>query len=75
MSYVNTDNIKLVLTNYGKEQGFKHGLSNVIKYFTVSDDGLIYSMEVGPENLKDINGSHQTSTNIPSGSQNTILKQ
>jgi len=76
MAYVETDinNVKFVLTKYGKEQGLKHGLLNVIKYFTVSDDGLIYTMDVNPSNLKDINGSHTTSSNLPNGNKNVIKK-
>lgn len=72
MAYVETDNVKFVLTKYGKEQGFKHGLLNVIKYFTVSDDGVIYTINKQPNSLNDINGCHTTSTSIASCSKNTI---
>jgi hypothetical protein len=74
MAYVETDNIKFVLTKYGKEQGLKHGLLNVIKYFTVSDEGVIYTMNVSPDKFPDINGSHQTSTSIPSSNKSIIKK-
>jgi hypothetical protein len=77
MAYIteeNTDNIKLVLTNYGKEQAFKTGLLNVIKYFTISDDGLIYTMDVKPTEFIDMNGLHKTSSNISSGNKNNIQK-
>tara|TARA_R110002012_G_C11433814_1_gene589735 strand:+ start:360 stop:584 length:225 start_codon:yes stop_codon:yes gene_type:complete len=74
MGYVETDNIKFVLTNYGKEQTLKYGLSNVIKYFSVSDDGVIYTMYEEPNKLLDVNGSHQTSTNITSCNKNLIQK-
>ena len=72
MASVETDSIKFVLTNYGKEQGLKHGLLNVIKYFTVNDDKVIYTINVNPNTLQDINGSHQTSTNKVSCTKNTI---
>ena len=72
MGKVETDNVKFVLTSYGKEQGFKHGLLNVMKYFTVSDDGVMYTINVQPDSLNDINGCHTTSTNIASCSKNTI---
>ena len=74
MAYVETDKLKFVLTRYGKEQGLKHGLLNVIKYFTISDDGVIYTMNVQPDKLTDINGSHQTSTNITISDKNVIQK-
>jgi hypothetical protein len=73
MSYVR-DDIKFVLTNYGKEQGLKHGFLNIFKYFTVSDDGVIYTMEVEPTDLNDINGLHTTSSKIPNGNKNIIQK-
>ena len=74
MAYVETDNIKFVLTKYGKEQGLKHGLLNVIKYFTVSDEGVIYTMDNEPNKFPDVNGSHQTSSNIASSNKNLIQK-
>jgi hypothetical protein len=74
MAYVETNNIKFVLTKYGKEQSFERGLFNVLKYFTISDDGVIYTLNVEPENLPDINGSHQTSTNTPTSNKNIIDK-
>ncbi len=72
MAYVETDNIKTVLTKYGKEEGLKHGFLNVIKYFTLSDDGVVYTLNEQPTNLKDINGSHTTSTNLSSCNKNRI---
>jgi hypothetical protein len=68
MSYVNTNSneIQFTLTKVGKELGLKHGLLNVIKYFTVSDAGVIYTMDVEPTKLQDINGNHTTSTNVHS---------
>jgi hypothetical protein len=72
MAYVETDNIKFVLTTYGKEQGLKRGLLNVMKYFTVSDDGVIYTMNVQPDNFLDVNGSHGTSTNVSICNKNII---
>jgi len=74
MGYVETNDIKFVLTNYGKEQSLKYGLSNVIKYFSVSDDGVIYTMYEEPNKLLDVNGSHKTSTNITSCNKNLIQK-
>lgn len=73
MSYVR-DDIKFVLTNYGKEEGLKHGLLGIFKYFTVSDDGVMYTMDVNPKDLKDINGSHTTVSNTPNGNKNIIQK-
>jgi hypothetical protein len=72
MAYVETSNIKFVLTNYGKEEGLKRGLLNVMRYFTVSDNGVIYTMNVQPTNLLDVNGSHGTSTNVTVYNKNII---
>ena len=74
MAYVKNDTVKFVLTEYGKKEGLKRGYLNVIKYFTVSDDGLIYTSNTTPNQLKDVNGSHLTSTNDTSGSINIIKK-
>lgn len=73
MAYVRED-IKFVLTNRGKEEAYKHGLSKIFKYFTVSDDGFMYTLDVKPTDLTDVNGSHTTSTNIISGNNNNIQK-
>lgn len=69
MAYVeNSDNqMKFVLTSRGKELMFEHGLLNILKYFSVSDGGVIYTMDVEPNKLKDINGSHTNSTNVSTG--------
>jgi len=68
MAYLETNNqIKFVLTKAGKEIGLKDGFLNVFKYFTVSDKGVIYTMDVQPDKFTDLNGSHSTSTNIPNG--------
>lgn len=78
MAYVgdneNIDGVKFVLTEYGKQKSLERGLLNVIKYFTVSDDGLMYSSNTNPTQLKDINGSHLTSTNKPDVGTNIIKK-
>jgi hypothetical protein len=72
MAYVTTDNIKFTLTNYGKEEGLKRGLLDVMKYFTVEDSGVIYTLNVQPDHLPDVNGSHGSSTNLPIGNKNII---
>lgn len=72
MAYVETNNIKFTLTTYGKEEGLKRGLLNVMRYFTVSDNGVIYTMNVQPKNLLDINGSHESSTNVSICDKNII---
>jgi len=76
MAYVDTENneMKLTLTNRGKEMGLKHGLLNVIKYFSIGDSGVIYTMDVEPTKLKDVNGNHSTSTNVSSCYDITIRK-
>lgn len=73
MAYVDKK-MKFVLTNYGKEQVFKKGIINTLKYFTISDDGVNYTIDVEPNNLLDISGSHDTSTNNNSINKNIIKK-
>jgi hypothetical protein len=69
MAYVPTDDptMKIVLTNSGKEIGFKEGFLNIFKYFTISDSAIIYTLDVNPDSLPNVNGSHEKSTNRPSG--------
>lgn len=76
MSYVESNNneMKFVLTKQGKEMGLRYGLINVLKYFSVSDVGVNYTMDVEPEKIPDINGSHNNSTNVKSCSKYKINK-
>ena len=73
MAYVNND-IKFTLTTYGKEEGLKRGLLSIMKYFTIHDSGVIYTLDVQPNNLLDVNGSHQTSTKVSDCDNNKIIK-
>ena len=74
MAYVN-DDIKFTLTTYGKEEGLKRGLLSIMKYFTIHDSGVVYTLNVQPNNLLDVNGSHQTSTKVSSiYDENIIIK-
>jgi hypothetical protein len=78
MAYVETGDkkLKFVLTTKGKEEGFDKGFLNIFKYFTVGDSGFIYTLDVGPDNLLDINGLHETSTNLSScPSNNNIINK
>lgn len=76
MSYVESNNneMKFVLTKQGKEMGLQHGLINILKYFSVSDNGVNYTMDVAPDKIPDINGSHNNTTNIKSCSTYKINK-
>jgi len=56
--------VKLVLTNWGKEEALKYGIIKQIKYFSVNDSGILYTPDVTPSKLKDYSGSHDTSTGL-----------
>lgn len=60
----NTGNkeLKLVLTNWGKEEALKYGILKQIKYFSVNDSGVLYTQDVLPDKLKDYSGYHDNST-------------
>lgn len=73
MAYVDKK-MKFVLTNYGKEQILKKGVTKTIKYFTLSDDGVNYTLDFEPDNLLDVSGSHESSTNLNSVNKNIIKK-
>jgi hypothetical protein len=78
MAYVETGDkkLKFVLTTKGKEEGLREGFLNIFKYFTVGDSQVIYTLESSPNNLIDINGSHETSTNVSScPSNNNIINK
>jgi hypothetical protein len=57
----NNDNIKFVLTDRGKMTLLRGGLNNLIKYFSVHDDEVIYTIDVNPK-VVDINGSKEDTT-------------
>lgn len=73
MAFVDEE-VKFVLTNYGKEKGFERGFLNLFKYFSISDDGVRYTSDVEPKKLRDISGTHSTSTNVVGPNKNHIIK-
>ena len=80
MAYVeqkgdSTPTVKLTLTNVGKKSGFEVGFLNIFKYFTISDSDIIYTLDVSPNNLPDVNGEHETSTGVSSGSIINLKQQ
>jgi hypothetical protein len=57
----NSGDVKLVLTNRGKRALLSDGLNTLIKYFSIHDDEVIYTIDVNPRIL-DINGSKEDAT-------------
>lgn len=70
----NSNEMKFVLTNAGKKLAFEQGLSNIIKYFSLCDDDVIYTMDVEPDKLKAINGYNEASTDVKSCGRFRITK-
>lgn len=58
MSFIGGDNdtIKFVLTPYGKTTLTQKGLANINMYYTLFDDEVIYTVNVFPTLISDING-------------------
>jgi hypothetical protein len=76
MAFVETNNneVKFTLTNEGKVSWMEHGLLDSLRYFSISDKGVNYTLEEAPTKLTDMNGSHKTSTNVPSCSTIRVNK-
>ena len=58
----NNDDVRLTLTDYGKSKFLNEGYRDTFKYFSLSDDGVIYWLDISPEGVLDITGSHKAST-------------
>ena len=58
MSFIGGDKdaIKFVLTPYGKKTLAEKGLANSKMYYTLFDDEVIYTVNVFPTLISDING-------------------
>tara|TARA_R110001592_G_scaffold317875_6_gene594869 strand:+ start:589 stop:822 length:234 start_codon:yes stop_codon:yes gene_type:complete len=54
--------VRLTLTDYGKTEFYGKGLNDTFRYFSFSDDGVIYHLCVEPQGILDITGSHKSST-------------
>jgi len=63
MGFVVGDNkgIKLTLTNEGKKAMLEKGLDDSIRFFTINDDEIIYTLDTHPKVL-DVNGNNTTTT-------------
>lgn len=57
----NTDGVKFVLTDEGKKTLLNGGLLNLIQFFSVHDDEVIYTLDTFPKVI-DINGSKEDTT-------------
>lgn len=58
----NDNNVRLTFTDYGKIKFLTEGYKNTFKYFSLSDDGVIYTLSVLPDGILDITGTHKSST-------------
>lgn len=54
--------VKLILTPYGKTKFYTKGFKDTFRYFSFSDDGVIYHLCVEPQGILKITGSHKSST-------------
>lgn len=59
----NNGGIQIVLTNKGKKALLDSGLNEVIKYFSVHDDEIIYTLNEYPK-VVSVNGDDKTKTLI-----------
>jgi len=58
----NINEVKLILTPYGKSKFLGNGYRDSFKYFSLSDDNIIYHLCVEPQGILEITGSHKSST-------------
>jgi hypothetical protein len=58
----NTDEVKLTLTPHGKIEFLTKGFKDTFRYFSFSDDDVLYHLCVEPQGVLDIRGSHKSST-------------
>jgi hypothetical protein len=58
----NNDEVRLILTNYGKTKFLSNGVVDTFKYFSFSDDDVLYHLCVEPQGILEITGSHKSST-------------
>lgn len=57
-----TNEVKLTLTPYGKVKFYSKGFKDTFRYFSFSDDDIIYNLCVEPQGILEITGSHKSST-------------
>jgi hypothetical protein len=58
----NTNEVRLILTPYGKVQFYSKGVKDTFRYFSFSDDDVLYHLCVEPQGILEITGSHKSST-------------
>jgi hypothetical protein len=62
MGFFENNEVRLTFTDYGKEKFFNDGYKDTFTYFSLSDDNVIYHLDVEPSYIFDINGYHNEST-------------
>ena len=58
----NINEVRLVLTQYGKKEFLSNGVDRTFRFFSFSDDNVLYDLCVEPQGVLDITGSHKSST-------------
>lgn len=58
----NIDEVQLNLTTYGKMKFLNKGFRDTFRYFSFSDDDVLYHLCVEPQGILEITGSHKSST-------------
>lgn len=58
----NIDEVRLILTPYGKTKFLTDGLEETFSHFSFSDDDVLYHLCVEPQGILEITGSHKSST-------------
>ena len=54
----NTNEVKLILTPYGKTKFLTKGFKDTFSYFSFSDDDIIYHLCVEPQGVLEITGNN-----------------
>ncbi len=57
-----TNEVKLILTKHGKVLFYTKGAKETFRYFSFSDDNVLYNLCVEPQGVLEITGSHKSST-------------
>lgn len=60
----NPNAVNFVLTKKGKEMLAAKGLLNNIVYYSLWNDNFIYSLDVSPSIMPDINGSEKSKVDL-----------
>jgi hypothetical protein len=60
----NTSNVNFLLTKKGKEILLTKGLEKEIVYYSLWDDNFIYTLDVSPSLMPDVNGDSKSKVDL-----------